>query len=354
MELDGENGAEGSLSSPTNTSSQLPLKSPVYTAFLVILAISAFVAVLLKIWTIAALTRDSAVLKTLRVLLINIFMAELLISAAIITDTTSSAIRSAGGANHTIQPQHFCRFLNWLFAASVAARMYGLTAYIAAVVVYVKCGWKKLKAIHVALSLAAMWTLAAVFGVDRWIPQATGAIYLQGVMCSTVVHESVILSARLTFGTLWILFGGLIPLIICFILTVVAIYQLRQQNMQDSAVTTQYRKSVAKLASFFIIGNFVNLFCICLPSLGSIISSFPQAKVDGVAVVTIFLSALTLSLYPTHVIVMICMQTVRQQMTVIICHCQICCHHRKGVTEELEMKAMTLLVVDSGDRSSNV
>ena len=354
MKLDEENAVVNSLSSSANTSSQLPLKSPGYTTFFVILTLLAFAAVLLNILTIAALVRDSTILKTVRVLLINIFVAELLISIAVIIDAISSAVLSARRANPTTPPHQFCRFVNWLLAVSVIARIYGLMAYITTLVVYIRCGWKRFKALYMVAALVALWMLAAVLGADRWIPQSVGATYLKGVACSSVADENVILSVRITFGTLWILLGGIIPLFICSSLTVVGICQLRQYHRLDSTASAQYKISVAKLASFLIIGNLVNLLCVCLPSLGSIISSFPQAKVNSVAVVTIFLFALSVSLYPTHIIVMICMQTVRQQMIVIICHCQPCRHLSKAVTDELEMKATTLLVVDTADKCSHV
>lgn len=355
MKLDEENAVVNSLSSSANTSSTLPpLKSTGYTTFFVIITLLAFVAALLNIFTIAALVRDSNILKTVRVLLINIFVAELVISIAVVIDTISSAILSARRANQTTPPHQFCQFINWLLAVSVIARIYGLTAYITTVVVYIRCGWKKFKALYMVAALVGLWTLAAVLGADRWIPQSVSATYLKGVTCSSVADENVILSVRITFGALWILLGGIIPLFICSSLTVAGICQLRQYRRHDAAASAQYKRSVAKLASFLIIGNLVNLFCVCLPSLGSIISSFPQAKVNSVAVVTIFLSALSVSLYPTHIIVMICMQTVRQQMIVIICHCQPCRHHSKATTEELEMKATTLLVVGTADKCSNV
>ena len=354
MKLDEENAVVNSLSSSANISSQILLKSPGYATFFVILTLLAFAAVLLNILTIAALARDSTILKTVRVLLINIFVAELLIGIAVVIDTISSAVLSARRANQAAPPHQFCRFVNWLLAVSIIARIYGLTAYITTVVVYIRCGWKKFKALYMVAALVALWTLAAVLGADRWIPQSVGATYLKGVTCSSVADENVILSVRITFGTLWILLGGIMPLIICSSLTIVGICQLRQHHRRDSTSSAQYKISVAKLASFLIIGNLVNLFCVCLPSLGSIISSFPQAKVNSVAVVTIFSSALSVSLYPTHIIVMICMQTIRQQMIVIICHCQPCCHHSKAVTEELEMKATTLLVVGTADKCNDL
>ena len=343
------NDESGTVNSPSfsanSTGSQLPLKSPGYTIFFVILTLLAFASVLLKIWTIAALVRDSTILKTLRALLINIFVAELVIAVAVITVTTSSAVLSAR-ATQTTPSEQFCRFINWLLAASVTARIYGLTAYITIIVVYITCGWKMFKATYVVTMLVGLWILAGVFGADRWIPQSIGAVYIQGVTCSSVAHEDVILSVRLTFGTLWILLGGIIPLIICSSVTIAGICQLKKHNIQDSAVSLQYKKSVTKLVSVLLIGNLINLFCVGLPSLGSIISSFPQAKVDGVAVVTIFISALSLSLYPTHIIVMICIQTVRRQMIAIICCCQPFHQQRKVVTEQLKMRAMALLVVN--------
>ena len=338
----GTDSAVGRTLLSNNTSSQL--KSPGFTAFFVILTLLACAAVLLNILTIAALLKDSTILKTIRALLVNILVAELLTGAAILMDTIGSAILTASVTSYSTPPRKFCRFVNWIFAASVVARMYGLVAYIAAVIVYNKWGWSMVKTVYMSLSIAALWTAALVLGVDRWIPQSVDATFIQDVTCSSVMHRKAILSVRLSFGILWIILGGFLPIIVCFALTFVAIFQLGTKNMQNNLAVARYKKSVAKLASFLIIGNFVNLLCICLPSLGSIIASFPKTQVDSIAVVTIFFSSLTLSLFPTHIIVIIFMKTVRQQMTVIICYCRHHCRQKEGVTDELEMKDVPLLV----------
>ena len=321
------NITEGSCSSPPN---KLFIESPGFTALLSLFLLIDAAAIVLKVLTAVALTaRSIPIHKSLRVLLFNLLVAEILTGLILMVKTLNSAILSVS----TIRPSlRLCRFTLWAFATLLPARMFALTTYSTVVFVYIKYGRERIRTGYIVVALVIIWLLAAALGVDRWVPESLGVFYFRNVTCTPISNSRLIVELRAPSQAIWLIFGGIVPFIVSIVMPIAAYRQEKRYGQHRLMEAIAYKKSVVRLPSFLLLSNFFNFCWMVVPALAFTIVSFARSFLNVEAIMLTFFTCLTISLLPTPVFMLLYLRTLRKRVREIVtCHNCACCQKCKSV-----------------------
>ena len=321
----------GKNCSVQNNEGEFFLESPWFTALLSLFLLIDAAAIVLKVLTAVALTaRSIPIHKSLRVLLFNLLVAEILTGLILMVKTLNSAILSVS----TVRPSlPLCRFILWAFATLLPARMFALTTYSTVVFVYIKYGRERIRTGYIVVALVIIWLLAAALGVDRWVVESLGVFYFRNVTCTPISNSQLIVELRGPSQAIWLIFGGIVPFIVSIVMPIAAYRQEKHYGQHRLTEATAYKKSVVRLPSFLLISNFFNFCWMVVPALAFSIVSFAHSQtVDVEAIMLTFFTCLTISLLPTPVFMLIYLRTLRKRVgEIVTCHSCACCRKRKSV-----------------------
>ena len=309
--------------------------TPGFTALMIILLLIDVAAIVLKVLTATALLCKSVPIhKSLRVLLFNLLVAEILTGVSLMIKTINSAILSVSTEVPEIVPSlPLCRFIFWTLAVLLPARMFALTTYSSFVFVYIKYGKERIRTGYIVAALVIMWLFALALGVDRWVPQSLEVNYVRNVSCTPVSTSQVILPLRATSHTIWLLFGGVLPLIVGIVMPIAAYRQEKRYGQHRWMPTTAYKKSLVRLPSFLLSGNIINFVWMIIPALTFSITGFGNGmiRLNAEAILLTFFISITISLLPTPVFMLIYLRTLRYQVRKLItCYSCACCPKRQS------------------------
>ena len=311
------------------------LVSPGFTFLLSLFLLIDVAAIVIKVLTAAALTAKSIPIhKSLRILLFNLLVTEILTGLVLMAKTINSAILSVSTTMPDIVPSlPLCRFLFWSLAILLPARMFALTTYSTIVFVYIKYGKERIRTGYIVVALVIIWLLAIALGVDRWLPESLDVFYFQNVTCTPIRGRRLIIPLRASSQGIWLIFGGIIPFVVSIIMPIAAYCQEKRYGQHRVMQTTAYKKSVVRLPSFLLIGNTFNFLWMIVPALAFTIVGFSKdgLSVDLEAVMLTFFIFITISLLPTPVFMLIYLRTLRNRVREIVtCYNCACCYRCKS------------------------
>ena len=282
------------------------LKTARFAVFCILMSVVAASAILLDVLTMAGLLLQSAVPRLLKVLLLNLLTASIIsgIVWGIILNLAASVL-ALSEISDPFDP--FCRVSIFLYATSSVMRMFTVATFSVAVFLVLKYGAKPIKNKAIVAVIIGLWCGAICLDIHILIPYVYASQYVGGVACFPHVEEPVIRQLRYTFTAIWCTFGGVIPLAVCIAVPIICLCYIRHYTIVDNAV---YKKAMAKLALFLMIGSLINILGQAVPG---VITHFTQSQ----AVYMTYALVVT-SLLPTPIVILIFLKPVRDALKIAI------------------------------------
>ena len=284
-----------------------PFNSPDFLAYSILLAVITLVAGLMMGLTILALLKATSIPRTVCLFLVNLLFAGLLMAVVLMFVVSTSAVLINVNSSHP-RPRYLCRVYFWAFSSATAARMWSLAALSLSILAIVRFSKRTIATRSAAITIAALWIGSMILCFYSMVPYIFEAQFLHGVACFPDVNGTVITQAHYAFVASWIILGGLIPLMVSIIVPIVCLCYIQKSIV--SAEGTQYRRGIAKLSLFLVVGGSINIAGQILPAL-----FFFGSATTGVY---ISYGAVAASLLPTPIIIMAFQKPVREEAVKIV------------------------------------
>ena len=284
------------------TEGGISLNSHVFMVYSVVLVVVAAAAGLLIGFNIFALLMATSVPRPVRFFLVNLLLAGLLVAAVEVFVGITSAVLVPVGAHHPAPP-YLCRVYLWLFASGVTARLWNLAAFALSVLAIVRFSKKTITPGLTAIIISTLWLVPLTMTLYVLLPYVYEVQFVHGVACFPDNNRTIIIQARHTFLSIWIIFGGLTPVTVSIVVPIYCLCYIRKNIVTEG---TQYRKGMAKFSLFLMVGGAINILGQVLPGLLTYYSTATGVYLSyGSAAV---------SLLPTPIIILAYLKPVRDRL----------------------------------------
>ena len=270
-------------------------------AFCVIFFIVIFLVLVLDIVTSVAILTASLVSKPIKALLLNLLAANIFAITGMLMYLSSifALVHMRMENPHTA----FCRVILSIFGIGIVERLFALTAFSIVILAIVIKGLSFISPVRLFISIAVGWTLAIILNLDVSIPSIFYIVYVDNIACFPNLSAVELSGLRNAIDAIFIIFGGIIPLIICFVVPIIALCYIRNHKITESG---GYTKNLAKFGLFLVASNFINLLGQTLPILIAY-----DADVLGIYMAYGFAS---LSVVPTPILIIAYLEPVRKEV----------------------------------------
>ena len=239
------------------TSSSLP--SPTLAFWVSFLLLSVAVCGL-NVFVVAVLIRVKAMACPLRVILVNLLLA----------NTLSTVMSTAYSLSVIIliltQPEEpsitMCHVTLWFWLAGGSSRLSSVAEFSIVTFLIVKFGVTFLRIGLLVTAEVILWFLAFVLTVYITIPSVANCYYKENLYC--VVDPPYNTNQRKFFTFTWIALAGVVPLIVTTVAPVVTWCYVKKRITGES---WDYAKRMVKFVFFLLLGNSVNFFGQVTPAL---------------------------------------------------------------------------------------
>ena len=291
-------------------SPDLQLGGDVFLAYSVIMAFMLTAVSVAYVLTITALCSVRTMAKTLQIFLINLLSAGLATAVFAAMYPLSALIINWAGIQEPSLA--FCRFMVWGYSGGAIGRLFSVAAFSVAVFLVVRYSVKALKWVPIVLTLVLLWSGAILLNTHLLVPPIYAVQYVDGLACfPRTADANIIKPARYTFTAIWILLGGVSPVVVSIVVPILVLCYIRRNRVTQS---NDYNKGIAKFALFLVSGNLINLF-------GQAVVTAIVYSSDAPAVYLSYGIGM-LSLLPAPVFVVIFLKPVREKMrAALFCHC---------------------------------
>ena len=276
-----------------------PLNSPGFMVFSILLVVATLVAGLMMGFTILALLKGTSIPGLIRLFLVNLLLSGLLVAVALMFVVVTSTVLIAVGLNDP-RPRYLCRVYLWAFGSGVVARLWSLAAFSFSILAIVRFGKKTITKWSAAVILLALWLVPMILSIYTMLPYVYEAQFVHGVACFPDTGGTDIVQARYAFITTWTIFGGLTPLTVSIIVPIICLCYIRKNTISEG---TQYRRGMAKLSLFLVVGGGINIAGQILPALLTFTLAAPG--------VYLCYGCIAVSLFPTPIIIMVFLKPVQ-------------------------------------------
>jgi hypothetical protein len=283
------------------------LGGPGFGAFLVVILLIVLIVFILDILTIIALCLSQSVAKILRIFLVNILVAGLCVASIGVGFSLSGLILNFS----TLSPPDLglCRFLVWGYSVGAIARLYCVAGFSIVVLLIVQYNKKNYGIVFISLFLMVLWVIPIVLNTHILVPPIYAVQYYDNVACfPRTLDADIIKEARYVFTGIWVIFGGIVPLVVSIVIPIVVLRYVKRNTLTGEG---SYNKGIAKLALFLVAGNLFNV-------LGQAVVAFIVYISEPPGVYLSFLAGL-LSLIPTPAMILGFMKPVRSKLCVLLC-----------------------------------
>ena len=296
-----------------NSTASLPandtsLNSPGFMAYSIVLTIATVVACVMTGFTIIALLMATSVPRPVRLFLINFLIAGLQTAASLVMiDITSIAFINMSALHPGPLHLYMCRVYLWGFVTSTATQLWSLAAFSFTILAILRFGKKTISLHCAAVIISILWLGPMIVSICVFIHYVYEVQFVHGVVCFPDRENTIIIQARHTFFTVLAIFGGLTPLTVNIVVPIVCLCYVRKNIVTEG---TKYRRAMAKLSLFLVVGGGINFAGQALPALLSFNSEAPGVYLGY--------GSATVSLLPTPIIIMVYLKPVREQVKKII------------------------------------
>ena len=282
------------------------LDYPGFLAYCILLTAITLVAGLMSGFTILSVLLTASIPRLLRIFLIHLLLSSLVVAISLVFIVGTSAVIVAS-STHPSTPWYLCRVYLWTFGSGVAARLWSLAAFSFSVFAVVRFGKKTISMCSAAVIIPILWFVPMVLTLYALLPCVYEVQFVDGVACFPDINSTSIFEARVVFLTSWSIFGGIGPLIVSIIVPIACLCYIRRNTFTEGK---QYRKGIAKLSLFLVLGGGISVAGQILPAWLSFISTATGVYLSyGCAVV---------SLLPTPIIIMAYLKPVREEAKKIV------------------------------------
>lgn len=306
------------------------LGSQEFLAFSSIVLSLSILAIIFNVLTAIALCLDTGTIISLRMTLVNLLAGDTAAGIAVFMQNIESVILSVAklNENDNIMPVEIvCSIFIWLHHVSLVVRLFSLATYAVAVLLYIRRGKSDVTPPCSALAITMTWVGAIVLSADRLVPQITQYSHVDGVRC--LPESGELAEVRMSLLTVWVIFGGLAPSVVCITALIVSACHLKRRTSLEGST---YKKALVRLSFFLFLANAFNIFWIILPPALSLLAEH-IATATVREVISYLISVITmLSLLTTPAIIVIFMRMVRLKLLTLLCWCKTGCHTNKTTT----------------------
>ena len=275
-------------------------------AYCILLLLLAFVAGFMLGFTILSVVMATSIARLVRLFLVNLLSGGIVV-AVIMVLILSTSVALIDMDTQPSTPRYLCRVYLWVFATGAVARLWSLAAFSFAILGIVRYGKKTITVWSVTVVISVLWLVPMVLSLYLLLPYVFEAQFVDGVACFPDRENVVIVQARYTFLLTWSFVGGIIPLIISFVVPIVCLCYIKRNVVTEG---TQYRKAMAKFSLFLVVGGCINVAGQALPALLSLSLAAPGVYLSY--------SCSVVSLLPTPIIIMAYLKPVQEQAKKII------------------------------------
>ena len=297
------NSMDNSTLLPGNDTS---LNSSGFMTYCILLGVLTLVASLLIGFTILALLMATSIPRPVRLFLTNLLLSGLLVAVSLVFMVGTSATLIAV-STHLHIPQYLCRVYVWAFGTGVVARLWSLGAFSFSILAIVRFSKKTISMWSAVVIIIILWLVPMILSLYILLPYVFEEQFVHGVACFPDSRRTIIVQARYTFLATWTIFGGLVPLAASIIVPIFCLCYIRKNIVSEG---TQYRKGMAKLSLFLVVGGSINIVGQILPALLAFNSAAPGVYLSY--------GSIAVSLLPTPIIIMAFLKPVREETKRII------------------------------------
>jgi ABC-type tungstate transport system substrate-binding protein len=223
----------------------------------------------------------------------------------------------------------FCRLIFGASKIITVERLFILATFSAVVLAIVIRGISFITPLRLFFSIAVGWVLAIVINIDVFIPQIFIVTYVDNIACFPNVGAVMHADVKIFIDAVYITFGGIIPLLVCLVIPIVALCYINHKAVSESG---DYSKALAKFGLFLVAGNFINLLGQTLPTL--------IAYDTGPLNVYVAFGFAAISIIPTPILTIIFLKPVREHIHKQLKQCLSCFALHKN-EEKIRMKQFT-------------
>ena len=282
--------------------SDKPLDSPEFMAYSILMTMIILVAGVMMGIMVVALAMAQSIPRPLRLFLINLLLAGLFMGMGVVFMVSTSAVRVVVGSEQPRPPRYLCRVYIWMFCVGSAARPWSLAAFSLSVLAIVRFGKKTISLLYAAVIITILWVGPIVTSLFILLPYVYEAQFVQGVACFPDDKNTVYIQARHTFTAFWITAGGLIPMTVNIAVPIICLCYIKKNTVTEE---TQYRKGMAKLSLFLMLGGVINCVGQLIPGVVSYYVEAPGLYISY--------SFAAVSLLPTPIIIIAYLKPVQEQ-----------------------------------------
>ena len=270
-------------------------------AFCVIFFILALLVLVLDIITSVAILTASSIRKPIKALLLNLLTANILTITGMLLYLSSifALVHMRVENPHTA----FCRGILSIFGIGIVERPFALAAFSTVILAIVMKGLSFISPLLLFISIAVGWTLAIILNLDVFIPPIYSIMYVDNIACFPNLSAVEPSGLRKAIDAIFIIFGGIIPLVICFVVPIIALCYIKYRKVTESG---GYTKNLAKFGLFLVASNFINLLGQTLPILIAY-----DAETFGVYLAYGFAG---LSIVPTPILIILFLKPVHKEV----------------------------------------
>ena len=280
-----------------------------YTVSLIVGTIPLAVIVIFNSLIAIILLRSTSVAVAVRVLLINLLVANLVSGLTVLICQLYSVALSM---NDTIEPSlPFCNFVIYVYGVTYESKRIGLVAFSLIVVQIIMCTTRKPGMKCVTCSLVASWVLSLFTVVGLIIPPISTVQYVEGRACFIAEGKLDIefFIIRLAYLSLWFVIGFSVALLVCIFVPLCTLCYIRRRSISEGG---QYNKTLVKLTAFLLAGNVVDF-------LGLVIAAITFSKIPDAVTVYIVYTSIPLLYIPVPVLIVAFLKPVQKQLCHLLC-----------------------------------
>ena len=235
--------------------------------------------------------------------------------------------------DHPPPPLDFCSVILWALFGAGALRQTLTATFSIVIFIMVQKGVKAINKKALLISVIILW-IACFFSLNiplLAIPHVSA--FVEGVTClptgngDTVVHICTFMYVSV-FGVIPLLTGTAMPIVIF-------VYIYRHRTTESS--NTPFMKAMAKLSALFILGGSINFLGLASPAFLSVAAA-SSGSIPGLTVSYVFLTVLSLSLWPTPILILVYVKGLNARMKNLLLFLVCCRQHSAGQEPSTTMK----------------
>jgi hypothetical protein len=214
-------------------------------------------------------------------------------------------------------PELLCKFMLWGYRFAAVGQIWSLMAFCIVTLVTAKQGIKVFKRVHIVLGVVGVLVAAFIINIYIILPHPMYAVqYVDNVACFPN-NAAIPLASRIPTLTVWLLFGGMIPIIASIIIPIITLCYIKRNTITKDA---EYSKKIARFAFFLAASNMGDIIDFLGGTLQGLIVMYSQTS--GVIFAYVLVA---ISLLPTPIVIIVFMKPVQEQLRKMFC---FACNYR--------------------------